>query len=298
MRQFISKNKKWFGYILYCLILTVGLLHYRFPSDAIEDYLQATVDRVNPRFVLSVDNISPSFTFGLKFLKTKLSFQANPDNILFRADSILIRPTIWSFLQGKFKYCFKCLAYDGVLKGCVNFQKNSIEAPFTALIELKDISIGDYDNLPGMIGRHIKGVLDGTIIYSGQYNVLIDGIGEADLRISNGLVELIRPILNFESIDFNELWIKMILKKQKISLTHVELKGRDIHGTLSGIVSLKKEFLKSSLDLRGTIEPFADFFKGLMGTRDSIKFFKQRIKRGRLSFIIQGTLEEPTIKFI
>jgi type II secretion system protein N len=298
MRQFISKNKRWFGYIFYCAILTVGLLYYRFPSDALRDYLQIRANSLDTPLSLSIGRIKPWPSFGLKLGQTEISLKDQPNIKLFRADSLLIRPSIWSFLQGKFKFSFNCLAYDGVLKGCAHFIENSIKAPFTASIELKDISIGDYGNLQGLISRHVKGNLGGTIIYSGQYNTLINGTGEADLRISKGQVKLSRRILNFKSIDFNELWIKIILKKQKINMTHVELKGRNIHGTLSGAISLKKEFMKSSLELRGTIEPFTDFFKGLTGTRDTMKFFKQRLKRGRLSFIIHGTLAEPIIKFI
>ncbi|MEE9612326.1 MAG: type II secretion system protein GspN, partial [Desulfatiglandales bacterium] len=237
-------------------------------------------------------------TLGLKFRKTEFFDKANPDRFFFKADSLVIRPNLWSFLQGKPKVCFDGVTYGGALNGCFRLTQNSLKAPIAGSVELKDISVGEYDNIPGMIGRHIKGRLGGTITYSGQYNSLMGGTGEADLRLSEGLIELLQPILMLESIDFNELLIKLILKNQKINLTHVELKGPNMRGTLSGVVSLKKEFLKSSLNLRGTIEPFADFFKSLLGTRDTVKFFKQRLKRGRLSFIIHGTLTEPRIKFI
>jgi type II secretion system protein N len=188
MRLFTSKNKKWFGYILYCLILTLGLLHFRFPSDALRDYLQISANNLNTPLILSINRIRPWPSFGLKLGKTKISLKDKPTVKLFRADSLLISPAIWSLLQGKSKFCFDCLAYDGVLKGCVYFIKNSIKAPLAASIELKDISLGAYDDLPVLIGRHVRGGLGGTIIYRGQYNFLIDGTGEADLRISNGQV--------------------------------------------------------------------------------------------------------------
>ncbi len=292
----IRKNKKWFGYILYGILITAALLYFRFPSEALKDYLETKADRSHPGFDLSIGHVSPSLPFGLKLLKTEFSQNANPNKIIFRADRILVNPAIGSLVRGKLKLCFDGLTYDGVLKGCVRFREASLKAPLSTTIALKDIRIGEYD-LPNLIGRHVEGSLGGTITYKGKLNPLIEGSGEADLRLSDGRLQLLQPILTLDSIDFNVVSIRMVLQNQKINLTRVELEGPTMRGTLSGVIRLRKEILKSSLDLRGTIEPFADFFKSLPGTRDTVKLFKQRLKRGTLSFIIRGTLTEPSIKF-
>ena len=298
MNHMKRQNRKWFAYALCGVLLTAGLLFFRFPSEALKDYLQAKAERSNPPLRLSIGDVSPSLSFGLDFRKTELSRHASPDKILFRADSFSVRPSIWSSLRGKLRLYFDGLAYDGALKGWVQFKKNGLEAPFNTSIALKDIRMGEHDHLPSLIARHVEGSLDGTISYNGKNESLIEGTGEADLRLSVGRVELLQPILSLDSIDFNEVLVKMILKNQKINLTKVELKGPNMHGSLSGTVSLRKELMKSSLDLRGTIDPFADFFESLPGTRDTVKSFKQRLKRGTLSFIVRGTLRRPRIKFV
>jgi type II secretion system protein N len=146
----------------------------------------------------------------------------------------------------------------------------------------------------------VKGVLNGTITYGGEYNLLIAGTGEAELRISGGQIELLEPILGGEPIDFDELRIKMVLKNRRIDLTDVELKGRVIQGTLSGSIRLKTEFLKSNLNLRGTLEPLAGFFESVEGSpyTNTLRFLRQRLKKGKLSFIIHGTLANPGFRFI
>ena len=68
-------------------------------------------------------------------------------------------------------------------------------------------------------------------------------------------------------------------------------------GNENAEINLRKEIGTSRLDLRGTIEPFSDFFKSLPGTQDTVKLFKRRLKRGTLSFTIRGTLTEPSIQF-
>ena len=296
MKQFIRKNQKWFGYVLYALIITAGLLYLRFPSEAIKDYLETRGERSNSPFDLSVGQVSPSLPFGLKLQETQVWQSANPSKIIFRADRLSIRPTVGTLLVGKLNFCFEGLAYDGVLRGCANFGEKSLQPPFSASIVLRDISMGKYD-LRSLIGRHVEGRLDGTVAYNAKNDLLIEGSGEADLRLSDGRLELLQPILSLDSINFKQVSIKMALQNRKINLTQVALEGPNMRGTLTGIISLQKDIGKSRLDLRGTIEPFSDFFKSLPGTRDMVKLFQRRLKRGTLTFIIRGTLKEPSIQF-
>ena len=301
MIRSIFKHKKCLGYILYGILLMIVLLYYRFPSDALGDYLQSTADEINPRYHVLVGKVRPSFPFGVKFLKARVSFRENPGTSLFMAESLLIRPGLWSFLKGESKYRFDCLAYGGDIKGSVNFSDNGGEAserPFTTSMELRDLRINDYEYLFTLIGRNVKGILGGIVKYSGQSNLLINGTGEANLRISDGSVELLQPIFSLESVSFDDLWIKMILDKTKIKLTHVELKGREIKGTLSGTIGLKQDFSRSRLALRGSIEPLEGFFKGENGAPRIMKLFKRRLRKGKLSFVIRGTPADPKIRFI
>jgi type II secretion system protein N len=296
MKQFIRKNQKWFGYVLYAFVVTAGLLYLRFPSGLIKDYLETRGERSNSPFSVSIGQVSPSLPFGLKLQKARLAQRANPNKIIFRADRVSVKPTIGTLLVGNLNLCFEALAYDGVLKGCANFIEKRLQAPFSTSIVLKDIHLDKYD-LRGLIGRHVEGRLDGTVAYNGKNDLLIEGSGEADLRLSDGRLELLQPILSLETIDFNQVSVKMALQNRKINLTQVALEGSNMRGTLSGIISLQKDIGESRLDLKGTIEPFSDFFKSLPGARNMVKLFQRRLKRGTLSFIIRGTLKEPSIQF-
>jgi len=230
-------------------------------------------------------------------VETEVALKDMPDSVILRADSLLLKPQLWSLLRGESKYRFDCLAYKGKVSGSVYFKKDRTRRFIDTEIELSNILIGDYAYLSHLIGRHAEGTLGGTVSYRGQYNLLMDGSGEANLRLSHGKVELLQPFLTFESIDFSELEIEMVLKKQEINLIRLEVKGKQLHGTLSGTITLKKEFAKSRLDLKGTIEPFAALFKGTAGIGDTVALFTKRLKKGTFSFVIHGTLGEPRIKF-
>jgi len=297
MKAFISKRRNMLGYILYALILTMALLYFRFPSDAVEEYFRAEGDRANPRLAFSVDRIGPLIPFGLKFVKTRVSLRDSPNSLILKADRLSLRPSLLSLLGGKPDYSFRCAAYKGDTSGSIRLWQDETTRSIDTEIELTNVDLGEYAYLRELIGRTIKGTLNGTIVYDGQYRPILDGSGEANLSLSEGTVELAEPFLTLKSIDFNELEIDMVLNKQKIDVGRLEFKGKQLQGTLSGTITLRKVLAESVLSLSGTIEPFAALFESAAGIQDTVAFLRDRIDQGTFTFMIEGTLGQPKIKF-
>lgn len=297
MKDFISKHKKWLGCVLYAVILTVGLLYFRFPSDALKDYFQAKGNRASPPLNFSVDRIKPSMPLGLKFAKTGVSLKDSPHSLILKADRLLIKPSLWSVLGGERKYSFHCIAYKGEVSGNIDFQKDQAAGFIDTKMSLRNIHLGDYVYLANLMGRSVRGTLGGTISYRGQYKLILNGSGEANLSLADGRVELAQPFLTLEAIDFDAMEINMVLDKQSIKVARLEFKGPQLQGTLSGTISLKREFAESILDLRGTIQPFAALFTRPADAQDTVAFLRERLDEGTFTFMIQGTMGNPEIKF-
>jgi type II secretion system protein N len=298
MEQNVPKKRRLLWYAVYGFLLTIGLLYYLFPSDDIRDYLRVTAARANPPLLLLVEKISPSLSIGLDFLNVKLALKRRPDNIFFRSAEISVRPGLLSLFQGKPRFSFDAEAYGGNVEGALHLTRNNFNAPLTAQVQLTDIHIGDIAYLSSLTGHKTKGLLGGTLTYNKKSNLPIDGTGEAHITVTDGLIKLSEPILSFEKIEFNELFIKMALKNRKLNLTRFELKGRDVKGTLSGTINLKNRISKSTLNLRGQIEPLAGILEGLGGDEDAVRLLRQLLKGGKRSFVINGTLDAPIFRFI
>jgi type II secretion system protein N len=293
-----SKHKKYVGYILFSILLTAALLYYRFPSEALKTYVQRTAEEMSPHYQVYIEDAQVAFPLGIHLSTTTVAAKDRPGTRLFIADTLSIRPEIVSLLRGKSAYAFDGVAYSGDLKGTVRFENRSTAAPFTTTMALSDIHMADYDYLSTLIGRNVKGILDGTLTYKGQKDLLMNGTGEADLKISNGWVQLLEPIFGLEAFRFDTLRIRMLLEKQRINLTNVELEGPELKGTLSGTISLRKDFAGSRLSLRGSIEPLEGMFRGEKEGTDAMKLLKRGLRRGKISFVIRGTPGDPRIRFI
>jgi type II secretion system protein N len=292
----MTKKRRWFGYALFCIAGVVFFLYYLFPSDVVENYVQVRAEHSNPPLLLSIERITPWPLLGLRSAKTEVSLKNKPQLILFRAENISLKPGLWSFIKRKPKYSIDINAYGGEIRGDIIFKRINMEGPFYAEIDINRIRVGNHEHMKDFVGRKIDGTLSGKIYYSGQQNRLISGSGEATLKLSEGTVELLVPLLSLNAIEFDEAVVELILKSRKIRVTRLELEGPQLKSSITGTISLRKQLAMSSLNLRGTIEPFAAMVKNVSGL-GILKNLQQRLRRGVISFTIRGTLNQPKIRF-
>jgi type II secretion system protein N len=295
---FFSKNRKWIGYTVYCVVVTGVFLYVLFPSDAIRDYLQMRAQDLTPPLMVSVDRIKPWPPYSLRCGQTKVSFLDRPKEMLFTANSVVVRPVPTSLLKGNWAWCFNCKAYGGAVTGCTDYEMTDRDGRFRTKIEFEAIRIGKHEHLRNLVGRSVDGILNGTVSYSGTRESPLNGAGEASLELVDGKIELLSPILTLESVEYNELTIGMALKGDMLNLMRFELEGPLLKGSLSGTIRLRKELQESRLDLKGRIEPFAAFFEKAEGAEGILKFLRRKLRKGTLPFSIRGTLEKPTLTFM
>ncbi len=245
--------------------------------------------------MVSVENVRPSLLLGVALLNTRISLQTNPDMQLFSAKRITIRPGIWSLLTGTSCYNFNGRIYDGEIEGFFQLKENNNENLFDTSIELKDILIDDFNYLSCLIGHNSRAKINGTVMLKGQTNMLLQSTGKASLKISAGTVALKEPLFDLETIDFDELQVKLTLKTQRIELTHFKLKGKGIQGTLSGFIRLNRDFMNSRLDLDGTVKLLTVSLFGHDNGASNAKTFQQDPLE--LPFKVRGTIERPQYNF-
>ena len=298
MVRFVLKHGKWIGYVIYTVLLTTGLLYYRFPSNTIKAYLVSEVAEANPPMVLSLQTLRPSFPPGVDFIDVRLALRETPQQDLMRATSISIIPAAWSFLSGEPQYNFDAHAYDGDIEGHVRFERYATDAPFATSIRLNGIHIGYHPYLASLLGREVSGVLGGAIHFAAQQNKFIEGVGQGTIVISDGGFKLLEPILGLDSLTFERLSMEMSLRDRKLSLNRVQLDGKTLKGELSGHVTLNTDLSRSRLDLKGTLEPLGGILGNTKGDAAALRILRQGLTKLKRSFVIQGTFRKPQFKFL
>lgn len=289
----ISRNKKYIYYVLYSVILLIVLLYFRFPSGAFKEYLRANINSISPENILLIRDVKPAFPVGISLVDTRFSRRANPDIRYFTADSITVRPQIWSFLLGRLKFDFLCNVNKGLVEGNICFIEKKIGSPFKSSIEFKSIKIAEASSLSSLIECDLNGKLDGALKYSSEDEKFLNGTGEAEFNIKDGRIAFFQPIPIFDSIEFDDLSVRCLMEKRKLRLNHFEFLGQEMAGTLSGEIRLNNDISKSAVNIKGSIELSPEFFKNRKDSSAFFAYFRQRMKNGRLSFMLTGNIGEP-----
>jgi len=148
-------------------------------------------------------------------------------------------------------------------------------------------------------GFRINGILNASLSYTGKIDDFINGKGRAVLEFANGQIQLLRPVLTLERISYKIIYAEMHIERGKIYITRFNLKGRELNGILKGVIELKRNIMKSTLNMEGKIEPFARFFMESSVPDNRLKSFRQILtKHGYISFTIKGSLKDPKVTIL
>ena len=291
-----EKNKKWLGYALYVVLVTVMLLYYLFPAQSLEEFLNNSVSRISPEFSFKAEKIRPGIPAGFQITAGKIYLSNSPDPAVFKTDSFFIGPQILKLIKGEYSFDLDGEAYRGDINGTLQFTGENKD--ISSAITFRDFALAEYDFLSGKFKHRLIGSLSGEITYNGESAGATGGSGKADLRLSDGQLQFQAPVLNITSLDLQNIKLEAELSRRVITISKAKLAGPEVNGSLSGSIQLQKDIRLSQLNLKGTLEPLAEFYKNYPEIRQLLKAMKKRVKRGQYFFTVTGTLGEPKFNLL
>jgi type II secretion system protein N len=290
------KNNKWFGYGLYVILVALVLLYYLFPSQAVEDLVSSSLSRVEPHLGLKADSIRPWLPPGLKVSNGSIYLSTNPGQPIFSADSLYLRPQIFKLLKGSYNLDFSGTAYRGDVAGSLILEDQQGDV-FNTELSLKDLDLGVYQLLAEELPHKLSGMFTGDIIYArDSANAVAQGT--ANLRLTDGQLQFEKPIFNIASVDLRKIEIDLELRDRNVTIVKGELSGTELNASLAGSIQLQPDIKNSELNLKGNLEPLAEFYRKYPEIRELLKTMKKRVKRGQYFFAITGTLGQPRLRLL
>jgi type II secretion system protein N len=294
----IGQNKKIIWYSVYFILITLIFLFYAFPAKSVQAYIQTLArERINESD-FSLKKVSLSLPFGLKLHRVILTPKQGKEGLRIEADSLRIQPAPWSKIKGEKVYRFKSRMYSGNVKGSIHFINQEPKPPYSVSMTLRGLDLKSKQFIQRLIDRDVEGKLDGTIQYKAKNDTLYDGTGEADLIFSNGKVDVNLPFLNDFTVQVDQGVIQCDLKNRRLNLGRMELKGPAVNAFMSGNINLNRQWSQSRLNLRGEIEPLPELFQKLGDNPSALELLKKRLKSGKLTFTVSGTLDDPRMRII
>ena len=293
---FAAKNKKWLGYALYVVLVTFFLLYYRFPTQAVEEFVEVSLSKINPELGFKAERIGPWIPAGLRINGGRIYLKDTPASEVFKADSMYIGPRLLKLARGEYSFDLSGTAYSGNISGSLHGRDKNA-AIYESALSFKDFDLARYGFLAEQLKRTVTGKLSGDIVY-GKDSANAEGNGKADLRLTDGRLQFQAPIFGIGSVDLQNIDLELELGNREIAIVKAEMAGSEVKASLTGSIQLQTDMKLSRLNLKGTLEPLAEFYKNYPEIRELLKSMRKRVKRGQYSFAITGTLGEPRFRLL
>jgi len=287
-----AKNKRWLGYALYVFLTALFLLYFLFPVNVIEEFVAHSLSRINPDLAFQASKIKPWIPARLRIVEGRVYLRDAPGQPVFEADSLYITPQLLKVIRGDYFFTLEGQAYRGEIAGSIHLAGKGTDA-FGSELTFSDFNIGDYDLLAQKFAHKISGSLSGGIVYGSDPAGNAGGNGRADLHLSGGQLQFQAPIFGISSIDLQSIELGMELSGRKLTIVRAELDGQDVKASMTGTIQLQENVELSQLNLKGTMEFLAEFYKNHPDIFELLRSMKKRVRRGQYFFAVTGTLGTP-----
>jgi len=294
---FKVKDKKWLGYFIYVVLVTGFFLYVLFPAATVEEFINNSVRQVNPGLTFNAGRIRPWLPAGLRFTQAKVYAEGKSQSPIFSAASIFAGPKVLKLLQGEQRFQLDGQAYSGKMNGWLELPGKNKEL-LAGEISFDNFDLAAHEILAKELNYRIIGRAGGNITFKDNPGNDDDISGKAVLRLSQGQLQFQEAIFGIGSVDLQSVELELELNNRQVNVVKAALSGSEIKGSVSGSIQLQKDIMQSSLNLRGTLEPLAEFYKNNPDIRELLKNMKKRVKRGQYSFTINGTLDDPRFKLL
>ena len=279
----MNNSKKWLLYFIYVIVVIALFIYYLFPSDAVKKYITFNLNKANPELNITINNIKPGFPPGLTLYNVSLYRQ---NNLLIKAEQVKITCEFLSLFRPKTTFFFDAETYEGLLKGRADIIANKL----IINADLTDVQTKNMPVVQNLFNRKISGLLNGNIIYSGNRKFV--GTVNAKLNLSDGEVELLMPVFDLESFSFRSITVDAEMNNQEIQINECIIKGEQADGRIFGSVSLKNPFVKSVLDLTGTVKPNHSLIENLQDIFP-VELLLLITDEGDFPIRLYGSIEKP-----
>jgi type II secretion system protein N len=247
------KSKKWLGYTVYGILVTVLFLYVLFPSHRMAGYIESVVLERNPKVDLSMRSADIAFPLGLSCERVVLGLKGEPGSEI-KADRVKGKLSLLRLLKGDFSILLTAEAYGGTVDARLDSPDRFSSGTITADMTFEGIELEECAPLKDIAGRDIEGRLGGTLLFEGNWHDIINGEGNAHFSLNEGTIGLQKDMFGFEALIFEKAEGKMILKNRIVALDSLKVEGKEMTSSLSGRIFLNRNFAKSRLSLKGNVD--------------------------------------------
>ena len=280
--------KKTILYALFVIAVTVLFLYALFPSEQIKPYIISMAEQYAPGIQVAIEKISPAFPPGIKLQQIDIRHK---EYTLLKVDSARVAPSLWSLLKLRKTINFNLVTSQGKIRGQAQLTPPDENMQMVVQAELMKIQLKQVALLRGLPDYIVSGELDGRIEYQVDHDNR--GRGVATIGVSQGSLELLKPVMSIDKLEFRNIDAELSLSPGQVRFRRCDMDGREVDGRLIGSILLSSPYENSRMNLSGTAKPHPEFLNKIRKSVPLDLFGGKDINRSGLPFRIYGTFNKP-----
>ena len=241
------------AYVLFALAVLIVFAWVRMPSEAVRSLVLSAISKNQAGALVRFDSAEFAFPFGVTL--TGLTVQTKRGmGLRFEADTVTAHPELLPLLTGRLALRIQAASMGGRIDGDIAFRDRfSASGPLLADLNFGSINAADCPWIAEMLGRAVRGRVDGRLHFEGLPGQWAAGSGHMELALVNGLISLQAPVFGLQEMTFTRMEGNMDLGNGTIQVNRLQVAGDYLQGEFRGSIRLEGDFSRSQIALRGDV---------------------------------------------
>lgn len=241
------------AYVLFALAVLIVFAWVRMPSEAVRSLVLSAISKNQAGALVRFDSAEFAFPFGVTL--TGLTVQTKHGvGLRFEADTVTAHPELLPLLTGRLALRIQAASMGGRIDGDIAFRDRfSASGPLLADLNFGSINAADCPWIAGLLGRAVRGRVDGRLRFEGLPGQWAAGSGHLELALVNGLISLQAPVFGLQEMTFTRMEGNMDLGNGTIQVNRLQVAGDHLQGEFRGSIRLEGDFSRSQIALRGDV---------------------------------------------
>ena len=246
--------RKYGGYTAFAAAALLLLAWVKMPSDALRSLVLSALSQNKAGMQVHLETAEWAFPFGLALTGLAV-VPRDGRGPGVRADTVTARPALLSLMTGRLAFRVQAAAMGGRIDGDIAFRNRfSAGGPVQADLAFGGINAAECPGLAELLGRSVRGRVDGRLRFEGLPERWPEGSGRMELALANGLISFKAPLFGLQEMIFTKMEGNMDLASGQLKVNRLHVTGDTLRGEFQGTIRLAADLAKSQIALRGDVD--------------------------------------------
>jgi len=241
------------GYAAFAVAALLLIAWVKMPADALRSLVLSALAKNKAGLQVQLDAAEWAFPVGLALtgLSVRPKDGKGPG---MRTDRLTARPALAALAAGRLAFRVEAAALGGRIDGDIALRNRfSASGPVQADLRFAGIDAAGCAWLAELLGRPLRGRVDGRLRFEGLPERWPDGVGRLEIALADGLIAFRAPLFGLQEMTVTKMEGDMDLASGIVKVNRLHLTGEQLEGDFRGSIRLAGDLPASPIALRGDV---------------------------------------------